>query len=434
MGDTDEAAWIFSTYYYRLAFIQRDFSSPAWTHPDAYDHPPLAKFYYGAVLASIDAEAHSLQAKEWWLARTDQVFDRARFLQELEALIPRAVLRRARTAAAAAVALACLGVALVAGRLVRPGPAAATAVLLALMPLARVVAGQVLSDGPLLALLMLALYGQTRLAEGSALPRRRRLALAAACGALAGLAFDTKISAGLEAILLPLSLAAADGAEALPLAGLALACAGATAFAANPSLWRGPFRFAAGMFEHRVEVLRFQRVLFVDELHPNLLYRVAEMLKALFGGVDLVTRVTGAGTALLAAAGLWRAPALWRDRLPRGRAARVVLVHAAGWTLAAAASYALRWDVYLLPAAPYVCLLGALGLEGLLARGRETLARRAALTAAVAAVLCAPFSTLEYWRAHPLSREQRLEAAVARVCERFPERCAALRAKAGLPR
>ena len=32
----------------RLAFMKRDLRSPAWKHADAYNHPPLAKFLFGA--------------------------------------------------------------------------------------------------------------------------------------------------------------------------------------------------------------------------------------------------------------------------------------------------------------------------------------------------------------------------------------------------
>ena len=47
----DEIYWIGSSYYYNLAFVQRDWGNPDWRLLPARENPPIAKYVVGASLA-----------------------------------------------------------------------------------------------------------------------------------------------------------------------------------------------------------------------------------------------------------------------------------------------------------------------------------------------------------------------------------------------
>ena len=55
--DHDEIYWIGSTYYYDLAFVQRDWKNEAWSFLPARENPPVAKYILGLGLA---AEGHHI--------------------------------------------------------------------------------------------------------------------------------------------------------------------------------------------------------------------------------------------------------------------------------------------------------------------------------------------------------------------------------------
>jgi len=61
----DEGAWIYSGYFYHLAFQKRDLRSADWKHPDCLDHPPVAKYLFGAVAASDGYVVDSPKLKQW---------------------------------------------------------------------------------------------------------------------------------------------------------------------------------------------------------------------------------------------------------------------------------------------------------------------------------------------------------------------------------
>ena len=75
--DADEVYWIGSSYYYDLAFRQRDWASPHWALIPARENPPLAKYAIGAVLAmigrpitKIDLMSHSMAQ---WIRKSPEL-------------------------------------------------------------------------------------------------------------------------------------------------------------------------------------------------------------------------------------------------------------------------------------------------------------------------------------------------------------------------
>ena len=64
--EPDEAAWIYSGYYFNLYFLKFDLFHKDWTDYDAYDHPPLVKYIVGGALFLKGHVFDSLEAKKMW--------------------------------------------------------------------------------------------------------------------------------------------------------------------------------------------------------------------------------------------------------------------------------------------------------------------------------------------------------------------------------
>ena len=66
LSEPDEAAWIYSGYYFNLYFLKFDLSHADWVDYDAYDHPPLVKYIVGGTLFVKGYVFNSLDAKKLW--------------------------------------------------------------------------------------------------------------------------------------------------------------------------------------------------------------------------------------------------------------------------------------------------------------------------------------------------------------------------------
>jgi hypothetical protein len=66
LSEPDEAAWIYSGYYFNLYFLKFDLSHVDWADYDAYDHPPLVKYIIGGTLFVKGYIFDSLDAKKLW--------------------------------------------------------------------------------------------------------------------------------------------------------------------------------------------------------------------------------------------------------------------------------------------------------------------------------------------------------------------------------
>ncbi len=66
LSEPDEAAWIYSGYYFNLLFLKFDLFHKDWNDYDAIDHPPLVKYIIGGTLFTKGYIFDSLDAKEMW--------------------------------------------------------------------------------------------------------------------------------------------------------------------------------------------------------------------------------------------------------------------------------------------------------------------------------------------------------------------------------
>jgi hypothetical protein len=64
--DSDEVAWIFTGYYFKLYFLHFDLFHPDWNDYEAFDHPPLAKYIVGGALYLKGYTIDSLEPKKFW--------------------------------------------------------------------------------------------------------------------------------------------------------------------------------------------------------------------------------------------------------------------------------------------------------------------------------------------------------------------------------
>jgi len=427
LDEPDEAAWVFSTYAYRLAFVDRDLSSPEWKGEDAVDHPPLAKFYLGAALAPAGLVASSPEDKRFWFERAFLPYDRPAFVAALRARVPEAALARARAANAAAMLAACALAAAAGAWLLSAEAGALAALIFAFSAVTRKVGAQAVADGLFVALELACALAQAAWAARLARTKRFSPAWSLLAGVLAGALFDTKISGLLELPLaagaLAAALAAAPRSRELRRAVLrsaACAFAAGVAFAviADPSLWRAPASFALEMFRHRWETARLQRLVFFGGEFQSAGDLLCGALRGLFWPAE--GRPLGAATAVLACAGAARLPRRLASAPP---AARVAVLHGAAWTLATLAAFRVDWPRYLLTLLPFAALLAALGAEELASLRPGARARLAAASAAAAALLILPArrrTPLAYWVEHPEEFERRIDVQVRYLNERYP--------------
>lgn len=411
LTEIDEAAWVFSSYFYHLAFERRDLASADWRSPDALDHPPLAKYLFGAALVTGGIRLVSLEPKRWWASRDLDFLDYEAFKRECARRLPSGALSRARLLSS--LAMAASGVALFAlvSAALSP-PAGFTALLLyGLSPLARTVAGKAVSDGIFLFLLLACALAQAswlRRAESRAGLR----AASALLGAVCGLAFLTKLNGllclAITGVVFVLALArrlrrGEPTGDLWLSSGIILGVFALTVVALNPSLYGRPWGFICDMLEHRWRRVELQTAVLYPQALPTPQLRFSYALRSLFFTEDWFFSVARFPLLLLLSAiGL---PCLVR-RLPGSSDSfRVALVNALIWVPATIVLYRMNWDRYLLPVLPFLLLAAAAGAERIRLFGPQPpLLREAFVAGGLAlglAAFPAYFTGARFARSHP---------------------------------
>jgi hypothetical protein len=404
---TDELDWSVRSYFYRLAFLERDLHHPLWGDLDGIDQPHVADFLIGAALHASPYPVHEVPDRSAsWSGMLLPTGPRLR-----AARVPGVVL-----GAAVAPLLVLLG-ALVAGR-------AWIGVVVGLLYLAHPLTLQcqprAMSDAPLqffstLAMLILA-SAYPRLSDpGRRLGPHRGspLALLIACPILLGLATGTKLTGVFPAaaavasvFLAAFHAGAGSRSTILPRVGYAYAFAAATALwivAFNPSLHPDPPGRLSEMIAHRLQVSEGQAEAMPEYALDGPRARAGAFFGRTFGGgisPRSAAVFLGLSTVGLAAAAV---DAVRRAcRRPLGPTVPLVI-----WALALAIGLApslpLDWDRYYLPFVPPALVLAGLGmtlLTGEAAAARMRWLRWVGL--AVAAAAWADASTAPWRSPGPL--------------------------------
>ncbi|MFC1592113.1 phospholipid carrier-dependent glycosyltransferase [Thermodesulfobacteriota bacterium] len=388
--ESDETRWIHDSKFFKLLFIDRDFTSPLWQSYYSYDQPPVGKYIIG--LALLCTGSKRLKHEAWELLQPWTWKKSYAWNMRNGALPSEALLLTARYAMVFFGILTCLTLYALGRLLFGTVAGFAAAVLFAFHPLSLRCIPRAMVDPPLLFAMTLAAL-LTALFYRAVLKQRRRQAfsLAAAIGITIGLGAGIKMNCGLSAVIFAcfclavISAAvlrgwsrrrssAAAGPTARPMiravAISLLICAVAAALAfelPNPFLWDKPVGGVVRLFQFRMETVKIQQevlgpalvslqdktfIVFAGSFLSGLRHRYRHILHLLMIG--------------LFAAGLLRL--CWSEaahllRHKRPSYAMVILTWALGTLAGIIVWIPLPWHRYILPVVPCIALLSGYGLQ-----------------------------------------------------------------------
>ena len=381
----DEAAWIYSSHYYHLAWLERDFQSEDWQHFDAYDHPPMMKYLVGAAMHLTGYTVTSLEPKvEWLKASSNPHEDRSDIIAQFHQTVPTNALFAARAVSTLSFIFACIFTYLIGQRTFSTLAGVAAACLMALSPLQQRIATEVFSDGLVMMLIAAMTWLQWHCARSLIDRQSKRLPWSVfALGMTLAMLVSTKLT-GLAALpivlaVVPLSIAIELRVkrrknEPTPVSHvsiqhilLALACLIATgvllAMFLNPLLLKQPISGLQKMIELRMNVVDSQAKMFFAFTMPTFPVKLAAFTLGCFrGGQGL-----GIGTLFFIVLGTCALPYYGRRDL---LALSIFLGNFSGWLLATWLAFRLNDPRYLLPLAPFWALLAGAGVEVLATRLR----------------------------------------------------------------
>ena len=361
----DELNWVSRSYFYRLAFMERNLSSERWHSIDSLDQPHVSDFLIGLTLHALGQAVPQVPERDWcWVGAPRLEPGRLWY-----ARIPATIL-----GSAVAPMVFLLGMRLSG----RPLVGFVSGLLYAFHPVPLLSQPRAMSDGPLiffstLSVLFLTLSWPERSTSGSA-PGLRWILVA--MGSLAaGLATGAKLS-GLvvvAVILLAVTIRAIFSLlrEPRDLSGQVLRWAvGAWVLtpvcvvAVNPTLYPAPAARLQAMLRYRWDESRAQALTYeADALHGRLEQVAALASRLALDDAELRHPTFIGMHVALAAAGLVTLVALEMTHLRAGRASPQLLLLA--WLVVLAVvllpSLPLRWIRYYLPFVPAWELLTGYG-------------------------------------------------------------------------
>lgn len=374
----DEAAIVLSTYYYYLAFIKGDFGHPDWQAYDAYDHPPLYKFFYGWVLSWFGFERHSLADRIWWHEVMFNLCDPQQAVDRMNQLISPREITIVRSVSMA-FGVGCVMMTLLLGwSLLGPLEASSAALFLVVWPLFhnKVVLGIFDAQFVFLVLVFLwLLWRWTTSIVGGDKKWLRHAAYGGGLALVAALAFIDKILGAvlhlfwLIWILLVMVLAKDRKQIAFvgwTVAGIALS--GFFIWLFDPTLWPNFWAGVTRMFQHRWEMLAHQSVAFEHSFIPTWSGRFFILLSWLFfardpfyelAGFSIVMPLVSLGLGFL----LHHVAKTQLDRVPWG--SWYLLATFGSWFVTVWYSLQMNWGHYVLPLTPLVVLVMFYGLRAL---------------------------------------------------------------------
>ncbi len=292
LRDEDEAAWVFKTYHYHLAFQLHEFRHRDWQDPESYDHPPLARWIFGAALSGKGLVATSLENQHWWRERGYDLFYHPEFREELTVRATEEALRILRRVAFIFGLLTLVAVYCLAYSLGRP-TALLASFFVGIHPLFQDANIKAMTDTQTLFWITAALAIQVNLVRHLArpdfsttktIPWLFLLAIALALG------FLTKINVVMAAILW--GILCAIHAIRHPsmatrlrfvLSGIGtILIAWTLAVALNPTFWPHPIDNPLRMFSTRLSEVVLQRQYFAPEAFENWGTQAAYFVRHLF--------------------------------------------------------------------------------------------------------------------------------------------------------
>ncbi len=390
--DHDEVYWVGSTYYYDLAFVQRDWAHPAWQLLPARENPPVSKYVLGLGLAAGGHRITTLDSLSYfylfWLRvennpevtvagqtpdyqKRFHVLDaatpgfRESVVEKKRAPLTKPVIQAARATSTLCAVLASLLLLLLVSRSGDGIAGLIASLLLLLHPLVLAASGRAMSD--LVALLFsiaaaFSAFAWYRHVSDPSLSRFRGVLshsvitgvlLALACGAKMNSLIVVLVTGLIVAVVAVRNLLRKDRLEALHVAahGLIILTVGVVVFIAiNPTLIQDPVGgIAATVLEHRR----------TEALHTDLTNSRLETLQAKVSAVVKMGFVGWTPFVALVMGTAWFVVCHWKDAAVR---------FAACWWVVAFICLTLWvpfvWPRYIIPILPpsawlIACMLSA---------------------------------------------------------------------------
>jgi len=375
LQEIDEGAWIFSGYYFSLFFLENDRRSPDWKHPDALDHPPLAKYLFGWIAYENGYPITSISLKEWWNRYDLNLPLRVPFVIHLRMKIPLSVLWWARFTTMFFLWGSALLIFFIGFRSMSPMTGTIAAFLFAASPLTATVATLATADALFLFLLLAVVAaGVSVLSDPPSRPAHL-VGLSLVFGFLCALHFNTKINGILSLATAILTCFFASVPLLSPrstkviVVGAMLLTLITTSFLStvllNPSLSDTPLETVSAMFSRRWERIAVQQQIFSGEALITVSDRMVTGLKRVLFDADPLWATIKCPLFLLALiAAIWLAvTATVKKRYsPPSPLVSLTLFSGFLWIFSTILNYHLDWQRYLLPTLPFVALFSARSL------------------------------------------------------------------------
>ncbi len=373
--DVDESTWVFSSYYYHLAFQRGDWFHPNWQSRDAYDHRPLVPWVFGAALATQGLVETSLENRLYWDAHAYDLYGWPAFLDELNRRTPAAALKTLRTVSLG-FGLITLFLIYLLGAQINSGIGMTAAVIVAWHPLYQQYCSLAMPDTQVMAWISAGLLLQFHLAKqletmeggtGTLIAWLSLLALVLALGVL------TKANAAMTWITW-LAICAVKAVTSKTVrsrqcfiaAGIGVGI-GAWVFcvALYPTLWPHPIDNFISIFQHRLEWVAMQRRYSFEHAFSDWGRQFIFAVKHLFFPGQslwqwLVMPLTFVGS--LMGSVLLARESTRNDGDNRAGFPLLLLLTAALICAQTFITFHLNWARYLLPALPMISVVAAYGL------------------------------------------------------------------------
>lgn len=376
MKDIDEAAWVFSSYYWQLV-LNKDWENEDWKGFDAIDHPPMAKYLFGMALKPFDLVPQSIELKEYWRSNDLNIPNFFPFLKSLQERTSTEALKVGRWVSTVFFALSALMVFILGRYFFSQAVGFMATALFCTNKLVNQLAMNVVSDGILLFFILVGVALQVVWVNRYR-DNKNVLGICIGLSVVSALAYLTKINGlgvlGLSALTI-LYYGLSCPYKKFPQKVLSVffnllimtsVCA-LLVYALNPSLWGDFLNFQQSMFLHRLERVGVQMNAFYWFALPSFSLQVSYFIKRLLFDHDIFYGATHL-PLFLSGFVLGCVRFYTEDVISQKR--RVFYVNALAWCGAVLFTYKLNWDRYLLPVLPFVMLVVGFGLESIILKLR----------------------------------------------------------------
>lgn len=368
--EVDEAAWIYSTYYYHLAFEKNDFKSKDWFDQDAKDHPPIAKFIFGFALSFIDQVPHSLDSKKWWFNHSDYY---QFFWKQIKAKVDKDALVLGRTISLTFYIISIFLFFYICQQFVPLPIAVLSCYYLISNPVIIRRSSEILSDGILLFFLLITLITQMTWIKKLINSKTKNFYLfSILLGISFGFIFQTKINGLLSVIALILFLVGlfifknrisySIYSKKILFTQFIIVMITFLGFSylINPSLYSEPITFMKSMYDYRFNRISFQQEIFGFDSIPNISLSLSTFFKRVMMTHDYLFRFHYIPILQLGfIAGVFSIIKNYKSKF----LLVLIGVNAAVWIGAISINYKLDWNRYLIPTFPFLYLCMGIGIN-----------------------------------------------------------------------